>query len=130
MKIEFIIPMTRDLMKEANRPGEHWSKRKKRHDIQKFLIRSQMNHYLFEEIPRPCIVTMTRIAPRMMDEEENLRYAFKWIKDQLASCIVDEHKQFMTGHCDNDPRISWEYRQKKGRVKEYAIKIEIEYRNL
>lgn len=124
MKIEFSIDVRKDLIKENNRRGEHWSKAKKRHDTQKLLIRSQMNYYLFEEIPRPCQVTMTRIAPRMMDED-NLIQAFKWIKDELASAIIDEFKEFKAGYCDNDRRIAWKWTQEKGGVRQYAIKISI-----
>lgn len=124
MDIQLLIQTEKDLIKENNRGGEHWSKAKKRHDIQKFLIRTHMNYYLFEEIPRPCIVTMTRIAPRMMDED-NLIQAFKWIKDELASIIIDEFKEFRVGYCDADKRITWKWTQEKGKPKQYAIRIEI-----
>lgn len=127
MKIEFVIYVQKDLIKENNRGGEHWTKTKKRHDNQKLLVRASMKHYLFEEIPRPCIVTMTRISPRQMDDD-NLIQAFKWIKDELASIIIDQFKQFRPGTCDNNNKISWEYKQKKGKVRQYAFKIEIEPR--
>ncbi len=128
MDIELIIQTPKDLVKENNRRGEHWAVAKKRHDTQKLLIRTHMNYYLFQEIPRPCIVTMTRIAPRMMDED-NLIQAFKWIKDELASIIIDEFKEFKPGTCDNNKKIFWEWKQEKGHVRQYAIKIQIVQKN-
>ena len=76
---------------------------------------------------------MTRIAVRMLDCEENLPMAFKWIKDELGACLFpDKVVVYKTksgryaknkGHADSDPRITWKYAQEKGKIQ--GIRIEI-----
>ena len=48
------------------------------------------------------IVRFTRLGPRVgrMDPDENLRMAFKYVKDAVAE---------MLGCDDRDPRLKWEY---------------------
>lgn len=124
MKIIFTIPLTKDLIvSEANRGGEHWTKKHKRHQIQEFLINSYFNTIPQEIISLPCIVKMTRIAPRFLDEDENLRCSVKYFKDYIAARLIPGNKS--AGMKDNDPRIKWAYDQIKGKVREYALKIEI-----
>lgn len=66
---------------------------------------------------------MTRIAPRRLDYDENLPMAFKWIKDALAELIKPG---MAVGRADDDKRFRFEFDQRKGEPKEYAIEIEIE----
>ena len=73
-------------------------------------------------IALPCHVILTRISPRKLDEGDNLPYSLKWIRDAVSECLTGN---FKPGRSDNDERISWEYKQEKGDVREYAIKIEI-----
>lgn len=125
MKIEFTIPLTKDLIvSEANRGGEHWTKKHKRHQIQEFLINSYFNSFMpIEGFPLPCIVKMTRIAPRDLDEEDNLRMSVKYFKDYIAARLIPGDKS--AGMKDSDKRIKWEYKQEKGKPKEYAIRIQV-----
>lgn len=60
-------------------------------------------------------VTLTRIAPRALDDD-NLAYAFKGVRDSIAKCL---------GVDDRDPRVSWDYAQSRRAPKEYAIAIVI-----
>ena len=122
MKIEFTIPLTRDLIvSEANRTGEHWSKKSKRHKSQHFLIECFMNQQ--PDIELPVLITLTRIAPRMLDAEDNLPASCKWYKDALADYLIPGKS---AGRADDDKRLSWRFKQEKGKVREYALKVEIE----
>lgn len=53
--------------------------------------------------PLPVVVTLTRVAPRALDDD-NLAYSFKAIRDGVADGL---------GVRDNDPRVSWRYEQRK-----------------
>lgn len=121
--IEFTIPLTKDLIvSEANRGGEHWTKKQKRHKTQEFLINAYFNNNC-NDVSLPCIIRMTRIAPRLLDEEDNLRMCFKWIKDYIAARLIPG--KLSGGMKDGDKRIKWEYDQQKGKPREYALRVEI-----
>lgn len=61
----------------------------------------------------PCVVTLTRVAPRRMDGD-NLQGACKAVRDAVADWLrVD----------DGSPLITWRYAQRQGRPKEYAVEI-------
>lgn len=63
----------------------------------------------------PCIVLLTRVAPRALDDD-NLRGALKSVRDGVADWL---------GIDDRDPRVKWEYGQRKGPVKFYAVDVEV-----
>lgn len=107
------------LTSEGNKT-DHWSMKKARSDILKFLTKLHLNN-IKEPIQLPCSVTLTRVAPRKLDDD-NLRTAFKHVRDTIAAFIFDDWRM---GRKDNDPRIKWLYAQKKGEVGEYAFEIEI-----
>lgn len=91
---------------EAN-CSEHWTKKKKRHDIQKRWVWA----YFKQErpcIPLPCRIKLTRIGKRMLDSD-NLPVSMKWVRDSIADQLIPG---LPPGHADNDPRLSWEYDQK------------------
>lgn len=114
--IEWILPI--QTVSEAN-CSEHWSKKHKRHRLQKRNI-----HFAFlsnrPQISLPCLVKMTRISPRTLDKDDNLPCAFKWIKDEIAAQITGIKA---AGRADDDEKIIWHYAQEKG--KNQSIKIEI-----
>lgn len=103
---------------EANRTNEHWTVKSKRHRRQQALIKLTMPK---KEYPMPCLVVMTRLGGRLLDSEENLPMAFKWIKDELSDIIVDSWDgpwkpphlgaKRLKGRNDSDPRIEWRYAQ-------------------
>jgi hypothetical protein len=76
---------------------------------------------------------MIRIGGRELDEDDNLRMAFKWVKDEISECLIPSwRKVYVTpqgqvreikGRADSDKRISWQYAQEKG--KKLGIRIEI-----
>lgn len=89
---------------------EHWAKRSTR-------TRAERHHAWAEvfntDCAAPCAVSLTREAPRAMDGD-GLQASFKAIRDGVADAL---------GVNDNDPRVSWQYAQRKS--KEYAVVIEI-----
>lgn len=105
----------------------------RRHKQQQFFIRSLFNREA-RELPIPCLVTFVRLGPKQMDEEDNLRMSFKWIKDEMGACLFPEKVvNYITkkgqvrqnkGHADSDVRIKWQYRQEK--ATRLSIRIEIE----
>ena len=113
---------------------EHRAVKTRRHRQQQFFIKQLFMHES-QEIILPCTVKFIRLSPRFMDEEDNLRMAFKWIKDEVGACLcpskavvyvtkkgqVRENK----GHADGDKRIKWEYGQEKST--RLGIKIEITF---
>lgn len=116
---------------ESNR-NEHWTVSRKRHRFQQFMIQSA---FKIENKPIyfPCTIVLTRIGPRVLDAEENLPMAFKWIKDEIGACLFPEkvvvYKNrsgryvLNKGHADSDPRVTWKYAQEKGKIA--GIRIEI-----
>jgi hypothetical protein len=88
--------------------SEHWTKKSKRHKQQQFFIRTSFNKEV-KNLQLPCKITLTRLANRKLDDD-NLVSAFKWIRDQLADCIVPGKAK---GHADSDPRIKWSIRKNK-----------------
>jgi len=114
--VDWINAMT--IVSEANRTGEHWTSKRKRHKIQQWQIKA-----LFQEfdhpIPLPCKIVMTRLYPRLLDYV-NLTSSFKWIQDQIADCILPG---LAKGRADGDLRLSWEFMQEKSSVKGMRLEI-------
>mgnify|MGYP000536592991 CR=1 FL=1 len=73
--------------------------------------------------PLPCKVTFYRIAPRKLDEGDNLNSAFKAYRDELAKCFGLTGDGVKAG-------VSWAYDQRTpaevGKTKgSYWVRIEI-----
>lgn len=67
------------------------------------------------QVKLPMVVKLTRVAPRELDDD-NLVASCKAVRDQIAAELdVD----------DRDKRIKWEYAQRKGKTREYAVEIEV-----
>lgn len=116
--LEFLAPIR--IESEMNK-REHWRARKKRFSTQRFFVRLQFAgcpkdpRWGFLDEP-PYIVTLTRIGPRTLDDD-NLAGGFKAVRDEIAAILHID---------DGDPRITWLYAQQRGRAREYAIRIRIE----
>ena len=105
---------------EAN-SSEHWTKKAKRHKLQKQKVKA----VLLKERPQitiPCNVVLTRIAPRQLDEHDNLRMSLKYIADSVAEYLCPGKA---IGRADDDKGIEWHYKQKKGQVRERGVIIEM-----
>jgi len=127
-KITWELPIK--TVSEAN-SSEHWIKKSKRHKTQQFFIRLLFKKAQ-ENITLPCQVTLTRLSSRSLDDD-NLRMAFKWIRDELSDLLTGNTKfyinkkgraQRIAGRSDSDPRIKWEYAQEA--CKTQGIRVEIE----
>jgi hypothetical protein len=103
---------------EANRSAEHWQEKRKRHIDQQWITRSFFRN-ITESIPVPCAVVLSRLMPRLLDDD-NLVSAFKWIRDEIARCILPQASISIS---DRSPLIEWKYRQEKSSYK--GIRIEI-----
>ena len=117
--IEIHLPIR--TVSEANQSGfEHWGAKARRVKSQRETVYYALFEYRYE-LPGfdRYIVTLTRIAPRNLDEHDNLPRSMKAITDQIAKMI---------GIDDGSERIEWKYAQEKGKPKEYAVKIKIEER--
>jgi len=89
---------------------EHWAKRAKRCKAERDAAR-----LMCPPFDLPCEVTITRIAPRGLDDD-NLRGAGKAIRDGIADRL---------GVDDRSPLVEWRYAQRRGKPKEYAVLIEL-----
>lgn len=94
-------------LKSAPNLREHWAEKHRRIKEQRRLA------IVVPKQPLPCIVTLTRIGPKRLDDD-NLSGAFKGVRDGIADRL---------GVDDADPLIEWRYAQEKGA---YGIRITIE----
>ena len=112
---------------------EHWSKSAKRHKLQKAQVWVALNNYFNDFhrrkfnprpfIPLPCTVTLTRISPRKLDQQDNLPTSMKYIVDSIADFI---RPGMAVGRADDTKEIQWVYEQSKGAPKYKGIRIKIE----
>lgn len=86
---------------------EHWATKARR------TARHRHAAIAVPVLPLPVVVTLTRIAPRKLDDD-NLRTAFKALRDGVADRL---------GVADNDPRVRFEYDQERGKPKEFAARV-------
>ncbi len=124
-KIEVEIPIR--TVSEAN-VMEHWTKKHARKKQQRKAITLFMNPHL-EDIKYTlafgiCHIILTRIAPRALDEGDNLPSSFKHIRDVVAELVTGNK---IPGQADSDHRLTWEYKQEKGKPKQYGIRITFEF---
>lgn len=103
---------------------EHWATRAKRAKDHRETARLMTRlHTLYAPIAEfivggaPLRVTLTRIAPRELDSDDNLNASAKHVRDGIADAL---------GIDDRDPRVKWLYAQRKGKPREYACHVRIE----
>lgn len=90
---------------------EHWAVKAKRTRLQRHTACALVPFH-----PLPCVVTLIRIAPRALDDD-NLAGGFKAIRDGIADRL---------GVNDRDPRVQWRYAQRTGKPKFYAAIVRIQ----
>jgi len=90
---------------------EHWAVKARR--AQKERKWAYMLTAEIKKLGLPLTVTLTRVAPRKLDDD-NIRAALKSIRDGVADRI---------GVDDGDARVTWHYAQRTGKPKEYAVEI-------
>lgn len=105
---------------------EHWSKKRTR---EKYFEAAIVYNQIIglTEMPLPCVITLTRLSPRPLDDD-NLAGAFKSIRDVIADIIICKEKGIpyisSKGRNDSDPRITWVYAQSKCKTKGFSITYE------
>jgi crossover junction endodeoxyribonuclease RusA len=92
---------------EANQ-REHWATKARRVKSHRQIARLMCPY-----LPPPLVVTLTRIAPRSLDDD-NLCAAMKATRDGIADRL---------GVTDNDPRVVWRYAQQRGRIAATMIEL-------
>lgn len=98
----------------------HWTARAKRAKTERAVVSVALRHHPFTADAVPTTCTLTRIAPRALDDD-NLAGAFKSIRDEIAAFFG----------VDDGPKgpIAWHYGQRKGAPKQYGIEINLEWRD-
>lgn len=64
----------------------------------------------------PCVVTLTRVAPSNGLDGDNLQGSLKACRDGVADWLKVD---------DRDPRVTWLYAQRRGRVKQWAVEVQV-----
>lgn len=107
VKIESSLNLREGWRKKANRNSSHRS-------AAWFALLGAVGK--FKEKPQgPLVVTITRIAPRELDDD-NLAGGAKSVRDGVADFLNID---------DRDKRVQWRYAQEKGPPKHYAARVEI-----
>ncbi len=119
-RIELILPLK--AANEAN-SSEHWTKKQKRHRLQKRSVFYFMAN-VKKLIKMPCTITFVRYAPKFLDAHDNLRMSFKYILDGVTACITGDYR---AGLADNNPGFTFQYDQVKDA--KYKIKIIFEFQD-
>ncbi len=116
--INFTVPIA---TKSASNLREHWRARQRRVKAQRHATtwaaygrKDKAELEDLHEAP-PCTVWLTRVSPRELDDD-NLRGALKAVRDELAELLGLKS--------DRDPRVSWEYDQRKGKPSAVVVEIE------
>jgi hypothetical protein len=99
---------------------EHWRLTAKRAAGQRqtvFLALASWCEY--RRLPKPpCVVRLTRIAPRALDLGDNDRTALKHVRDGVADWL---------GINDRDPRVTWEYTIRREAPRTYGVEIAVRW---
>ena|SRR6266851_3791636 len=118
---EFELPLR--TVAETNRRG-HWAKAARRAETQRNAVALAMKLWVTAWIRgwSAFRITLTRIAPRELDEGDNLPSATKAIRDEVVSQLGLPN--------DRDPRLNFVYSQERGAPKTYAVRVQIERRDV
>lgn len=97
---------------------EHWAKKASRARSHRCVAKMVGNATtLPNSLTFPLVVTLTRVAPRPLDDD-NVRGALKATRDGIADWLqVDDRKSDI---------VRYEYAQQKGKRGEYAVLVSIE----
>ena len=75
------------------------------------------------QVSLPCVVRLTRVGQKALDSDDNLREAFKTLKDAIARELCGGVNRM--GVDDGDERITWEYAQVPVGRRVYQVRVEI-----
>ncbi len=95
------IPLPLKIVSVANL-REHWRTRAGRAKLHRATTAALLRSH--RPPPLPITIVLTRVSARQLDDD-NCVAAFKAVRDGVADWL---------GVPDNDPRVTWEYGQRKG----------------
>lgn len=96
---------------------DHWAVKMKKVKKQRNGINNILRTSGFVPI-LPATITLCRIAPRELDDGDNIGMAFKAMKDGITDWIG------LTN--DNDHRLTWKYDQQSGAARYYAVRVTVQ----
>ncbi|HEY6244582.1 MAG TPA: hypothetical protein VIX17_11570 [Pyrinomonadaceae bacterium] len=114
--IEFSAPIR--IVSEAN-DRSHWAVKHKRKTAQQGEMIIILRNVLRQnpKVTFPCVVTLTRIGPRRIDDD-NLAGGCKFCRDAIAHELDID---------DGDERIKFEYDQEVIGKREYGVRVKISW---
>lgn len=101
----------------------HWSVRSRRAAGERSAVNLAVYDVPLEvrsALAAGCVVKMTRVSVGTLDDD-GLRSALKHVRDAVAMWLLGGGP----GEMDSDPRITWEYAQRRGKRGDPAVDIEI-----
>lgn len=96
---------------------EHWRARHRRVKAERVAVALCLRDLPALGADQSARVTLTRIAPRLLDGHDNLASACK--------AAVDEITDRLGCTSDRDGRLAWAYGQRRGKVREYALQVTV-----
>jgi hypothetical protein len=110
--IEVSLPLrTRSVLNAR----EHWTKRAKRAQEQRAVVRMRLAGVREWPPQLPANVTLTRVGPQALDGD-NLQGALKAVRDGVADAL---------GVDDGSDEVTWSYDQQRG---SYEVRVRVESR--
>ena len=97
---------------------QHWGKTYQLRNKQRYWIGYIMILHKKNIPDLPCTITLTRTGPNLWDDDNSI-YSLKYIREAIAEHLT---KNYISGRADGDPRLTWVYKQEKGKL---GIKIQI-----
>jgi len=104
--------------------GGHWRVKARRAKDQRYTVFVWLQHLLGRRCPvtLPCTITLTRVAPRSLDPQDNLPSALSHVTDGVSDYLAG---RYLTGQ-DRQPGLTWQYAQRRGKPGEYGVEIVVE----
>lgn len=113
---ELVVTLAIRTRSETNM-REVWQARHRRRKQQRTMTRWVLTGAILAEgVAAPCVVTLTRLAPSSGLDDDNLRGAFKAIRDGVADAL---------GVTDRDPRVTWQYDQRRSKPRQWGVEVRI-----
>jgi hypothetical protein len=101
---------------ELNAREHHMARHRRRQKEKRAVGLVVSAHIRRHGIKVPCSVTLTRCAPSSGLDQDNLVSSMKSAIDAIAAALEVD---------DRDERITWDYRQRRGKPREYAVDVKV-----
>ena len=116
MKITFYIPVKTYSPQHQNTANPAvWRVTKAQRKIAAFETAYAVG---IENLIGKLTIHLCRVAPRGLDQDDNLNYSLKHVRDGIADGLGEKN--------DNEPHLKWEYSQRKGKPREHGVEVTIE----